>query len=74
MLVLSRKSGQQIVIGEDIVVSILGIPGNRVRIGIEAPESVRIVRGELELFVDDPPLLSSCDRLGVEHECHEPVS
>lgn len=74
MLVLSRKSGQQIVIGNDVVVSILGIAGNRVRIGIEAPESVHIVRSELELFVDDPPFLSSCDRLEVEHECHEPVS
>lgn len=74
MLVLSRKTNQQIVIGDDIVVSILRIAGNRVRIGIEAPESMHIVRGELELVGDDPRILSLCVRLGVEHECHEPAS
>ncbi len=73
MLVLSRKADQHIVIADDIVVSILRITGNRVQIGIEAPETVRIVRGELELFVDDPPLGSVGDLVG-ESECHESVT
>lgn len=54
MLVLSRKSGQQIIIGDDVVVSILQVAGNRVRIGIDAPESVHIIRGELEPFAGAP--------------------
>lgn len=49
MLVLSRKESEQLLIGDDIVLTINRINGNRVAIGIEAPRSVRIVRGELEL-------------------------
>jgi carbon storage regulator len=47
MLVLSRKVGERLVIGDDIVVIINKIAGNRVTIAIEAPNDVRIVRGEL---------------------------
>ena len=48
MLVLSRKEGEQLLIGDNIVLTINRISGNRVAIGIEAPREVRIVRGELE--------------------------
>ena len=48
MLVLSRKEGEQLLIGDDIVLTISRISGNRVAIGIDAPREVRIVRGELE--------------------------
>ena len=48
MLVLSRKEGEQLIIGDDIVLTINKINGNRVAIGIEAPRNVRILRGELE--------------------------
>jgi carbon storage regulator len=48
MLVLSRKEGEQLLIGDDIVLTINRINGNRVAIGIEAPRDVRILRGELE--------------------------
>ena len=47
MLVLSRKANQEIVIGENIKVTILQVKGNTVRIGIEAPREVRVLRGEL---------------------------
>ncbi len=47
MLVLSRKEGEQLLIGDNIVLTINRISGNRVAIGIEAPRDVRIVRGEL---------------------------
>jgi carbon storage regulator len=50
MLVLSRKSGQRIVIGDEIVITILKVRGNYVRVGIEAPPSVPIRRDELEEF------------------------
>lgn len=48
MLVLSRKEGEQLVIGDNVVVTINRISGNRVAIGVEAPREVRIIRGELE--------------------------
>ena len=47
MLVLSRKEGEQLVIGDNIVLTVNRINGNRVSIGIEAPRDIRIVRGEL---------------------------
>ncbi|MEX0792916.1 MAG: carbon storage regulator [Pirellulaceae bacterium] len=47
MLVLSRKEGQDIVLGDNIVVRVMRTQGNRVQIGIEAPADVRITRGEL---------------------------
>lgn len=47
MLVLTRKKGENIFIGDDIEVSIIGIDGDRVRIGIEAPMDLEILRGEL---------------------------
>lgn len=48
MLVLSRKVGQRLVIGDNITVVINRIAGNRVTLGIEAPDDVHIMRGELE--------------------------
>jgi len=48
MLVLSRKAGQKIHIGDDIVVEIRRVAGNRVTVALEAPRNVRILRGELQ--------------------------
>jgi len=48
MLVLSRKLNESIVVDGDIRITIVGIRGNHVRIGIEAPDSVRIIREELQ--------------------------
>jgi carbon storage regulator CsrA len=47
MLVLSRKAREQIQIGDEVVVTILQVKGQSVRIGIEAPKSVRVLRSEL---------------------------
>ena len=49
MLVLSRKQGEQLLIGDNIVLTINRISSNRVAIGIDAPKDIRIVRGELEV-------------------------
>jgi carbon storage regulator len=48
MLVLSRKEGEKLVVGENITIVVSKISGNRVTIGIEAPRDVKVVRGELE--------------------------
>ena len=47
MLMLSRKVDQQIAIGKDILITVLEIVGNRVKIGIAAPDSQQILRSEL---------------------------
>jgi carbon storage regulator len=47
VLVLTRKSNQSIMIGDDIEVSVLAIMGEKVRIGIEAPRSVPVFRKEV---------------------------
>ena len=47
MLVLSRKLGETICIGSDITVTVLEVKGNRIRIGVNAPEDVKVLRGEL---------------------------
>jgi carbon storage regulator len=47
MLVLSRKVGERIRIAGDIEVVVMAIHGDRIKIGIEAPKSVRVLRGEL---------------------------
>ena len=48
MLVLSRKVGQRIWIGDEIAVKILRVAGGAVRIGVEAPEEFSVVREELK--------------------------
>jgi carbon storage regulator len=47
MLVLSRKEGERLIIGDDITLVISRIDGNRVSIGIEAPKHVKVMRSEL---------------------------
>ena len=47
MLVLSRKPGEKIVVGTDVVITILCSSRGRTKIGIEAPDHVRVRRGEL---------------------------
>lgn len=47
MLVLTRKAGERIMIDDGIVVEVLEVQGNRVRIGIQAPQGVTILRQEL---------------------------
>ena len=47
MLVLSRRIGESVVIGDDITVTVLEVRGDVVRVGIDAPRSVRVHRAEL---------------------------
>lgn len=47
MLVLKRKAGERLLIGDDIIVSIERISGNYVRIGVQAPQHLRVLREEL---------------------------
>jgi carbon storage regulator len=59
MLVLSRKVSQQVMIGTDIRITIVRIERNQVRLGIQAPTGVTILRDEL---ADVPPSPAASDR------------
>ena len=62
MLVLTRKTGQQLMLGEDIVVTVLEITGDRIRVGIEAPRHVQIFRPEAVEQLSKENLLASSAR------------
>jgi carbon storage regulator len=49
MLVLSRKQNERIRVGDSVVVTVVRVSGDKVRIGIEAPAHVRVIRDELEV-------------------------
>jgi carbon storage regulator len=51
MLVLTRKSNQSIMIGDDVEVSVLAIMGEKVRIGIQAPRDIPVFRKEVYLEI-----------------------
>jgi carbon storage regulator len=55
MLVLSRKVGEKILIGDDIQITVVRVCQNTVRIGVEAPQSYQIVREELKDLVLEEP-------------------
>lgn len=52
MLILSRKPGETLIINNEIEVKIIDISGDKVKIGIEAPKDVKILRQELRLTMD----------------------
>jgi carbon storage regulator CsrA len=47
VLILTRRVGERVCIGDDVTVTVLGVRGNQVRIGVEAPESVVVDREEI---------------------------
>ena len=47
MLVLSRREGERIKLGDSIVVTVVGVSGDKVRVGIQAPSDILVLRDEL---------------------------
>lgn len=54
MLVLSRKPGERILIGDDVTLTVIEVRGARVRLGIDAPKHVRIHRMEVWQTIEEP--------------------
>ena len=69
MLVLTRKVGERIQIGDDIIVSVIRVQNGKVRIGIEAPDHVRVRRDELNVNDLDAGPKSLMDR----HLSHDAI-
>ncbi len=55
MLVLSRKESQRIRLGDEIVITVLRLGGEKVRLGIEAPKDMLVLRDELERRAEPVP-------------------
>jgi carbon storage regulator len=53
MLILSRREKQRIKLGSDIIVTIIRVSGDKVRVGIEAPSDLIVLRDELEVFTPE---------------------
>lgn len=53
MLILTRKVGESLVIGDDVSIIVLGVKGNQVRIGVDAPKSVSVHREEIYNKIQD---------------------
>jgi carbon storage regulator len=66
VLVLTRKSNQSIMIGDDIEISVLAVMGEKVRIGIEAPRSVPVFRREVYVEIQEDPDDSDDRELGLQ--------
>ncbi len=63
MLVLSRREGEKIIIGDSITVTVVRMSGDKVRVGIEAPDDMLILRGELEAFHEGRRVLPKPDSI-----------
>ena len=66
MLVLTRKYQEKIRIGDNITITVLRMKGKAVRLGIEAPADVPVVRGELTFEVEPPSEVSESPTLEIE--------
>ena len=55
MLILTRRVGESLMVGDDITVTVLGVKGNQVRIGVNAPKDVAVHREEIYNRIQEDP-------------------
>jgi carbon storage regulator len=62
MLILTRKAGETVSVGDNVTLTVLAIKGGQVRLGIDAPRDVAVHRGEIRERIDQEDEMSSRDR------------
>lgn len=67
MLVLTRAKGQKIMIGQDIVITVVEVNGDQVRLGIEAPSDVSVYREEIYQSIKEQNELAAMSDISKEH-------
>lgn len=66
MLILTRRVGETLMIGDDVTVTVLGVKGNQVRIGVNAPKEVAVHREEIYRRIAEEKAANEAKAVGVE--------
>lgn len=53
MLILTRKSGEKLMVGDDVEITVLGVKGNQVRVGVSAPKNIAVHREEVYIRIQN---------------------
>ncbi|PWJ52440.1 carbon storage regulator [Faecalicatena contorta] len=75
MLVLQRKKGETLLIGDNIRISVMEVGADAVKLAIEAPKEVRILRGELEeaIMVNQESVMDKAKIADIKHIIHRDI-
>ena len=68
MLILTRRIGETLIIGDDVNITVLGVKGNQVRLGINAPKDVSVHREEIYLRIQQEKQGTDAD---IDHDVEE---
>ena len=68
MLILTRRIGETLIIGDDVNITVLGVKGNQVRLGINAPKDVSVHREEIYLRIQQEKQGDDAPAQAVAHE------
>ena len=71
MLILTRRAGETVMVGSDITITVLGVKGNQVRIGINAPKDVAVHREEIYERIQSEKSAKAAEQAEIEDDKSE---